>query len=1024
MAPMPPMTVTAVPPPMPPKIKRPPLPTAQTNGAGPSQQLPSPSISTTKPPPAAAARHNQPPNPTSTGANANAHATTNGAPSGGSTRPTAARSRRDTLSTSGARGPKGSAALRSAGLNRDKIPTQSFEPRPEVKDETAYILKKFAGCPPSLIIHLHPTHFRFDQQDGIFPYKSPMRVFLDHLHTRTIPHDLLPDFTDAGVPFYEGCLIVQIHDHKSVAQAKEVARPASKSNSSVPFSIHNSNPYITPSPYAPFPKENLNTADQGPPNPNKSNPKDGDPENKENGDTPNSDLTSRDSKEPSKAAVYTVVLHPTPESLHKDLMIKATTPKGSAEVKAGTDTSTMPPPTPLSAVPPTPSVGTMPPPPKRQKRDKMEISGSEFYDVESQILLATTAPLHLEVPKSKEDAIALIGQLSDPKHSEPPPKPKIRKRTVAERAADKALAEEQEKFMLTYDERLSANSFNQGTTDSADGTGSSGASSFEPRFERFNTLFVIKKEHAEKKEQERLRTLENERKIALQKQQQAAEQQQQQQQQQRQQAAELEAKRREEAARTAANMRIAQDNNVQRQMLAQQRAQQAQAQQQQQQAQQQQQQQQQQQAQPQAAAAAAHSPQNPQMNNVPQAPHGHPMQNGAMSNGLSNGMLAAQAQRFAQGASQAPVSSPIVRQNTPQNMSSPMVGNVPMSQTNSGMGGSPPRPSSVVQNQVPISVPMAVSRSQRGSQQSHPSNTPRMPSATPQMPHGTPINRPMPTPRMTQASPPPGMMAHGSPMGQNMHMGHQNMGQPIAQQQMLAAQMAAQQQQARQRAVQQHQQNQQLQAMMNGQNPQLQQQLQQQQQMYQQQHLRQQMMQQLGNPQNPAMLNHAQQQMLRYQAAQQAQMQGQMQGSVPGQMGGPHMGNQNFVNVNGITPAQAAMMQQQLQQRGQVRTPMNMQQQMSIQHIRNRQAQLYTQSLPALISQFGGEANIPPDVMERFKASCLNKAQQDVAKMRQLQIQQQQAQAQAQQQQQQQQQQQLAQQNDMANMGMMQQGMQ
>ena len=294
-----------------------------------------------------------------------------------------------------------------------------------------------------------------------------------------------------------------------------------------------------------------------------------------------------------------------------------------------------------------------------------------------------------------------------------------------------------------------------------------------------------------------------------------------------------------------------------------------------------------------------------------------------------------------------------------------------------------------------------------------------MPSATPQIPHGTPINRPVPTPRMTQASPPPGMAAHGSPIGQNMHMGHQNMGQPMTQQQMIMAQ------QARQRAIQ-HQQNQQLQQamqnnMINGQNPQLQQQ--QQQQLFQQQQLiRQQMM---LSGQGQGMLNPAQQAQLRYQAAQQVQMQGQMQGAMAGQMPGSHMGNQTFANMNGMNPTQVAMMQH-LQQRGQVRTPMNMQQ-MNMQQIRVRQQQLYQSSLPNLINQFGGENMIPPDVMEKFRQSCLNRASQDVARIRQMQIQQQQQQHQqaVQQaaQQQQHQQQQLAQQNDMGNMGMMQQGM-
>jgi hypothetical protein len=45
-----------------------------------------------------------------------------------------------------------------------------------VRNSTTNILAKYKDQVPSLIIHLHPTHFRFDQQDGVFSYNSPMKV--------------------------------------------------------------------------------------------------------------------------------------------------------------------------------------------------------------------------------------------------------------------------------------------------------------------------------------------------------------------------------------------------------------------------------------------------------------------------------------------------------------------------------------------------------------------------------------------------------------------------------------------------------------------------------------------------------------------------------------------------------------------------------------------------------------------------------------------------------------------------------
>ena len=118
---------------------------------------------------------------------------------------------------------------------------------------TQYVLKKNAGRPPSLVVHLHTGHFRFDGQDGVFSYRSPMAIFVEHLRARTIPHDILEYLIQADVPFYDGCLIVQVHDHKSIAQTKDARVP--KSSSAVGSSIHKYTPYLTPSPFAPFPKD-------------------------------------------------------------------------------------------------------------------------------------------------------------------------------------------------------------------------------------------------------------------------------------------------------------------------------------------------------------------------------------------------------------------------------------------------------------------------------------------------------------------------------------------------------------------------------------------------------------------------------------------------------------------------------------------------------------------------------------------------------------------------------------------------
>ncbi|GJC83593.1 SAGA complex subunit spt20 [Colletotrichum liriopes] len=494
--------VTAVQPPsVASKVKRPVPPGIQTNGANSIRSSPSPSMSTKKPPNSA---------------------TTNGA-NPQSARPVN-RTRREP-STQAGRISRNSAGLRSASLAADMASAQAVEPPPYIVTDE-YILKKYSGNPPSLVVHMHPTHFRFDQQDGIFPYKSPMRLFLEHLRMRTVPHDLLEYFSQAGVPFYEGCLIIQVHDHKSVAQSKDIQRPTSASSKVVPSSIHNHNPYIVPSPYVPYPKESLGAhPDAGSAAQEDKKPKTAEEKDKESMPAPSLPGEGQKSRTPSKPKTFTVVLHPTPESLQADLLIKAATPRVTVDTRGNVD-GTVPPSTPISMVPPTPTAGSMPPPAKKMKRERMELDGSNIHLAESQILLATNAPLFLEPTRDAEETIALLDVLAHPKHSDSPPQPKTRKRTVAEMAADEAAAADQERYMLILDERLSSTA--NGTQSGANGADKEGpavVSTFEPRFERFKVIADIKREHDERKEQEKVKAAEAERKLAQEKQKQMQEQQ-------------------------------------------------------------------------------------------------------------------------------------------------------------------------------------------------------------------------------------------------------------------------------------------------------------------------------------------------------------------------------------------------------------------------------------------------------------------------------------------------------------------
>lgn len=296
-----------------------------------------------------------------------------------------------------------------------------------------------------------------------------MRLFIEHLRSRTIPHDLTEFFSLLNVPYYEGCMIIEVHDHKSTAPSQEVIRAKSGAGKATPFSMHNSNAYLTPSPYVPYPTENhvgngKNSSDikeeAG------AKVKTSEQKDKENMPAPAFPVDGQRGKsntQPKKPKISIVVLHPTSISNHADMAIKTAESRNGSldsreprqESNTGPLSATVPP-TPNAAVPSTP-VTSMAPPAKRQKKTKMELDGTNIHAAESQIILSTTAPLILEPVRNSLESAALLDSLAHPMHSEKPPLPKTRKRTVAELAADEAAAAEQERYMTILDDRLSSN---------------------------------------------------------------------------------------------------------------------------------------------------------------------------------------------------------------------------------------------------------------------------------------------------------------------------------------------------------------------------------------------------------------------------------------------------------------------------------------------------------------------------------------------------------------------------------------
>ncbi|CDW98626.1 hypothetical protein [Sporisorium scitamineum] len=84
---------------------------------------------------------------------------------------------------------------------------------------TRQILRRHRKDKPSLILHLHNHHFRFERQNGMFLFDSPVKAFLGYIRDQKVPADLLDVLTESGVQFFEGCLLVDVHDHRSHAAA-------------------------------------------------------------------------------------------------------------------------------------------------------------------------------------------------------------------------------------------------------------------------------------------------------------------------------------------------------------------------------------------------------------------------------------------------------------------------------------------------------------------------------------------------------------------------------------------------------------------------------------------------------------------------------------------------------------------------------------------------------------------------------------------------------------------------------------
>ncbi|CAK3802307.1 SAGA complex subunit spt20 [Lecanosticta acicola] len=429
------------------------------------------------------------------------------------------------------------ATAESAGKKR-----KLNEPHVITKD---HILKKFKDRQPSLTVHLHDAHWKFEGQEGSFDYRSPMVAFLRALRKSELPPDMLEELLAGNVPFYDGCLIVEIHNHVSGKGKDKGKNSSATGGDQVRYSMHNYNSYVTPSPFVPYPKK----------------AKENEPPADEDAAKAGEEKKTSAGKDRGKGGtqVVTEVMFPTDRSRHKELLILANTPasemKGMKRSIDGATPSSAQPPTPQLSVGPNLAAGGRSP----GQDNKMCLEDSEIYQFEAEMLLTTQPPLFLEPVKNPREAEKVLEMLAHPLHSDPPPSPKTRKRTTAEMAADDAQAAEAERRMLIMDERIKA-------TTAGDTAGTAQALGFS----RFKTIQMVRENH---EEQERKKKEEEAQAAAQRKHQDLLEQKEKEQKQQQAEQQRQLMNRRQHQARQAHEMRV-QQSQQQAALLAQQQQQQ------------------------------------------------------------------------------------------------------------------------------------------------------------------------------------------------------------------------------------------------------------------------------------------------------------------------------------------------------------------------------------------------------------------------------------------------------------------
>ncbi|THH08262.1 hypothetical protein EW145_g2834 [Phellinidium pouzarii] len=87
-----------------------------------------------------------------------------------------------------------------------------------MRDDSA-LLEEHEKSPPSFSVHLYPAHWTLNNGTK-FLYNQEVSSILEEIRAFRIPTDFIQIFDDASVPYYSGCLIVELLDYRP-AKAKD-----------------------------------------------------------------------------------------------------------------------------------------------------------------------------------------------------------------------------------------------------------------------------------------------------------------------------------------------------------------------------------------------------------------------------------------------------------------------------------------------------------------------------------------------------------------------------------------------------------------------------------------------------------------------------------------------------------------------------------------------------------------------------------------------------------------------------------